>query len=158
MAADPIERSSILRDAKHYGRLKSEVGVDRVRCVLRHRHRYLPVQPNSRRLRNRGKWALPGGRLKRRERPKAGLRRELTEELRLEVPYLLRLGDWRDRNENHRVFGSQIEQPVDWFNTDEIIATGWFTSAEVTALALASRLHRGFEVAAIREFRIRQVG
>lgn len=156
MAVDPFERVSISRDARHYGRPKLEAEVSRVRCVLRHRHRYLLVQHNSRRPRNIGKWALPGGRLKTREKPKAGLRRELVEELRLEVPYLLKLGDWCDRDENHRVFGCDILEPVDWFNTDEIIATGWFSYDEVTTLALASRLHRGFELAAIREFRIRQ--
>ena len=155
MAANRIERVSTSPAAAAHARAKLEFDVHRVRCVLKHQRHYLLVQHHSRRARNVGKWALPGGRLKTCEKPKMGLRRELDEELQLRVPHLLKLGDWRHRKENHRIFGCEIEHPLDWFNSEEIAATGWFTYAEVKMLARTSRLHRGFEFAAIREFKSR---
>jgi 8-oxo-dGTP diphosphatase len=158
MVAIPSERLRIERDGSQYDRARLDVEVDRVRCVLKHDHHYLLVQPNSRRRRSIGRWALPGGRLKAQEKPRRGLRRELAEELRLEVPYLRNVGDWHHRDENHRVFGCEIWEPTDWFNADEIVATRWFTYADVITLAQSERLHRGFELAAIRAFENRRRG
>jgi len=155
MAANRIERVSISRPAPTHAQAELEFEVHRVRCVLKHERHYLLVQHHSPRSHNVGKWALPGGRLKACEKPKAGLRRELDEELQLRVRHLLKLGDWRHRNEYHRIFGCEIGHPVDWFNAEEIVTTSWFTYAEVKMLARASRLHRGFELAAIRELKAR---
>ncbi|HSG64852.1 MAG TPA: NUDIX hydrolase [Gammaproteobacteria bacterium] len=150
MAAILEEHLLIAREGSRCDRAGFEV--DRVRCVLKHDHHYLLVQPSSRRQQS-AVWALPGGRLKAREKPRRGLRRELAEELRLEVvPYLCRIGDWRHRDECHRVFGCEIWERTDWFNADEIAATRWFTYADVTTLARTTRLHRGFELAAIQAF------
>jgi len=158
MAAILGEHLQITREGSRYARAGLELDVDRVRCVLKHDHHYLLVQPNSRRRRSIGKWALPGGRLKAREKPRLGLRRELAEELRLEVPYLRDVGDWRHRSENHRVFGCEIWEPTGWFNADEIAAARWFTYADVITLAQTARLHRGFELAAIQAFESRRRG
>jgi 8-oxo-dGTP pyrophosphatase MutT (NUDIX family) len=117
--------------------------------------RYLLAQHNSRRPDRIGKWGLPGGRLKKPEEPKAALRRELVEELRLEVPYLVELGDWLFREQTHRVFGCEIDDPVGWFDTDEILGIAWFSYDEVAALEEADQLHKGFEFGAIRAFRAR---
>jgi 8-oxo-dGTP pyrophosphatase MutT (NUDIX family) len=130
--------------------------IARVRAVLMRRDRYLLAQHNSQRAENRGKWGLPGGRLKGDEKPKACLRRELVEELGCRVPYLRKLGDWLHRGEQHRVFGCEIEQRIDTFETSELTAIGWFAYEEVLALATANQLKTGFELAAILEFR-RQV-
>ena len=152
MRPNAIEQPTFLAKPKRYNRVRTEVAVDRVRCVLSRAGQFLLVQHNSRRPENVGKWALPGGRLKARETPKAGLRRELAEELRLRVPYLIEIGDWSHKDKNHRVFGCEVERPIDWFNTDEILAIDWFAPAEVSRLAAARRLHTGFELAAITEF------
>ncbi len=136
----------------HHGRVAEATRIDRVRCVVRRGHKYLLVQHHARRGKNAGKWSLPGGRLKAREKPKAGLRRELIEELRVGPSRFLKLGDWLDRNKNHRVFGCELLRPVGWFNRREIIAIGWFSVDEVVALATTSRLRRGFELAAILEY------
>ena len=98
---------------------------------------------------------MPGGRLRDCEKPRAGLRRELHEELRLSVDSLLKLGDWRDRKKVHRIFGCEIHEPLDWFNRSEILGVGWFTLDQIIVLADAACLRRGFELAAIVEFELR---
>jgi 8-oxo-dGTP pyrophosphatase MutT (NUDIX family) len=127
--------------------------LSRVRCVLMRGDRYLLAQHNSRRPEKIGRWGLPGGRLKSPEKPRAALRRELVEELRLEVPYLVEIGDWLLRGQTHRVFGCEIDRPVGWFDTDEILGIGWFSYDDVTALDGTDQLHTGYELGAIRAFR-----
>ena len=155
MASSPTSSALRLRKTVHGGRVQLAVDVETVRCVVRYERKYLLVQHRARRRRNLGKWSLPGGRLKGREKPKAGLRRELNEELRLRARALLRLGDWRDKKKYHRIFACEVLRPLDWFNRSEILELGWFTLEEVIALANASRLRRGFELAAIAEFESR---
>ena len=100
-----------------------------------------------------GQWGLPGGRVKDAEKPKACLRRELIEELGCRVPYLVRLGDWLHNDEQQRVFGCEIEKPIDTFDAEELRAIGWFSYEEVVELAAARKLRMGFELAAVVEFR-----
>jgi len=140
------------------GHAETGSAVDRVRCVLRHGHRFMLVQPSAPGAATLGKWGLPGGRLEPLEDPLAGLRRELDEELKLAAPTLVELGDWRHGREKHRVFGCEIAHSTHWFNTEELAAMRWFTYADVAKLALSSRLHRGFELAAIRTYRIVAAG
>jgi 8-oxo-dGTP pyrophosphatase MutT (NUDIX family) len=144
--------ASILRDSP-----KPIVGdkalIARVRCVLMRDNRYLLAQHNSRRRERIGRWGLPGGRLRPPEKPKACLRRELIEELGCQVPYLKRLGDWLHDGELHRVFGCEIDEPIESFAGDELLAIGWFTYEETADLAVAAKLRTGFELAAITEFR-----
>ena len=144
--------ASILRDSpKPIAGDKSSIA--RVRCVLMRDGRYLLAQHNSRRRERIGRWGLPGGRLRPPEKPKACLRRELLEELGCEVPYLKRLGDWLHDDELHRVFGCEIEQAIETFAADELLAIAWFTYKEIAELAVAGKLRTGFELAAITEFR-----
>lgn len=126
---------------------------DRVRCVLMRKHRFLLARHNSRRADKVRKWGLPGGRLKASEEPQVGLRRELLEELRLSVPYLIELGDCVHRGHTHRVFGCEIDSPIEWFDTNEILGIGWFSYAEVAGMAEADELRTGFELGAISAFR-----
>jgi 8-oxo-dGTP pyrophosphatase MutT (NUDIX family) len=132
-----------------------KTAIARVRCVLLHGDRYLLAQHNSRRRSSIGQWGLPGGRLKDDEKPKMALRRELHEELGCRVADLVRLGDWLYRDEQQRVFGCEIREPIDQFDADELRAIGWFSYQEVVELAAARKLRMGFELAAIVEFRRR---
>ena len=70
-----------------------------------------------------------------------------------QVPYLVRLGDWLHEGELHRVFGCEIDAPIETFAADELLAIGWFTYEETAELAVAGKLRTGFELAAITEFR-----
>jgi 8-oxo-dGTP pyrophosphatase MutT (NUDIX family) len=130
-----------------------KAAIARVRGVLMQADRYLLAQHNSRRRATFGQWGLPGGRLKDDEKPKAALRRELVEELGCRVPHLIRLGDWLYRNEQQRVFGCELDKPIDTFDSDELRAIGWFSYEEIVELARARKLRMGFELAAIIEFR-----
>ena len=129
--------------------------VDRVRCVLRCEGRYLLAQHQPRRRESVGKWGLPGGKLKAREKPRAALRRELEEELGLETPKLVRIGDWWYRSKNHRVFGCDVPRATRWFDGDEIVAIAWLDYAAIVNLSLTAQLRTGFELAAITEYRNR---
>ena len=73
-------------------------------------------------------------------------------ELDCRVPYLIELGDWQHRDETHRIFGCEIAQAIESFDTDELSAIAWFTYAEVVQLASAGRLRIGFELDAITAF------
>ena len=95
---------------------------------------------------------MAGGRVRDRENLQECLRRELMEELGCRVPYLIELGDWQHRDETHRIFGCEITQDIETFDTDELSAIAWFTLAEVVQLASAGRLRTGFELAAITTF------
>jgi 8-oxo-dGTP pyrophosphatase MutT (NUDIX family) len=129
--------------------------VSRVRCVLRCEQRYLLAQHNSRRRANMGKWGLPGGRVKSREEPRAALRRELAEELGLRVRYLVEIGDWWHRGENHRIFGCDVARMTQAFAPEEILAIDWLEYAQVAELEADGRLRTGFELDAITAFRLR---
>jgi 8-oxo-dGTP pyrophosphatase MutT (NUDIX family) len=148
--------TAILRDSpKRF--VGDKAAIARVRCVLMQADRYLLAQHNSRRRDTIGQWGLPGGRLKDDEKPKAALRREIFEELGCRVPDLIRLGDWMYRNEQQRVFGCEIEKPIDKFDADELRAIGWFSYEEIIELARGRKLRMGFELAAIIEFQ-RRIG
>jgi 8-oxo-dGTP pyrophosphatase MutT (NUDIX family) len=133
--------------------LRAGVRVHRVRCVLTDGRRFLLVQNNSRRPENRGKWSLPGGRLKTREQARAGVRREVAEELGLRVSYLVDVGDWWQNDEYHRVFGCEIEPAEPALQDDEILACAWLEYTDLKKLAAAGRLRWGFELEAISLFR-----
>jgi|SRR5882672_8317721 len=132
-----------------------DAAVDRVRCVLRCRQKFLLAEHPSRRRGKAFKWGLPGGRLRANEKPGAGLRRELFEELRLRAPSPLDLGDWWYRGENYRVFGASLPRFVEWFHVQEIRSIAWLSYAQVVELADEGLLHKGFELEAITEYQRR---
>ena len=133
--------------------MPQSAAINRVRCVIVFEQHYLLAQHRTRRPESIGKWGLLGGRLKAPEDPRAGLRREVFEELRVHLPYVVELGDWPRRDEIHRVFGCHIGQRVEWFERDEIVAIDWFRYDEVVQLAASGQLQTGFELAAITAFR-----
>ncbi len=129
--------------------------ISRVRCVLEQNHRYLLVQHNNRLPENFGKWGLPGGVLEIAEEPTNGLRRELAEEFQISVGDVVLLGDWEYRDETHRVFGCKAEKQIESYDTNEILDIVWLTYDGVIGFAEAGKLHTGFELEAITEFRSR---
>ncbi len=127
--------------------------INRVRCVLEHKDCYLLVLHNNRLPENFGKWGLPGGVLDIAEEPTTGLRRELSEEFQISVGDIVLLGDWEYRDETHRVFGCEIDYPIESYDTNEILDIVWLKYDGVVGFAEAGQLHTGFELEAIREFR-----
>jgi 8-oxo-dGTP pyrophosphatase MutT (NUDIX family) len=158
MAVDSSEVSRFAADELHELRptrvaLRSGARVQRVRCVISDGQRFLLVQNNSRRAANRGKWTLPGGRLKSREQPRAALRREIAEELGFRVRSLVSVADWWYGDQYHRVYGCRME-PVDaTLRSQELLACAWLDYADVKQLATLGRMRWGFELDAISLFR-----
>jgi len=140
-----------IRQAPDLG-LRSARGVTRVRCVLRFQERYLFVRHKSWHKRNSKKWALPGGRVKPGECPADAIRREIAEEIHLDLRDYVDLVDYEQGGEIHRLYGCDLAEAVRTFDTDEISQTQWFTRSEVIELASAGRLHRGFELPAINAY------
>lgn len=127
--------------------------IHRVRCVLASNDRYLLVLHNNRLPENYGKWGLPGGVLENDEEPTTGLRRELDEEFRIAVGDVVLLGDWKYRDEVHRVFGAQFDGSIRHYDANEVLDIAWATYDAVVSLEEAGKLHTGFELGAIREYR-----
>lgn len=127
--------------------------INRVRCVLARKDRYLLVLHNNRLPENYGKWGLPGGVLDGGEEPTTGLRRELKEEFQIAIGNVVLLGDWEYRDEIHRVFGGQFEGRIEYYDTNEILEIVWLTYEGVVGFVKSGKLHTGFELEAIEEHR-----
>jgi 8-oxo-dGTP pyrophosphatase MutT (NUDIX family) len=124
-----------------------------VRCVIRRGEAFLLVVHRSAVANAPRTWGLPGGRMERGEDFEGTARREIREELgvRLQGP-LVEVGDYRYKGAFHKVLGADHATRILTFRRAEILAIGWHTLEEVSALALAGSLHSGFEELAIRDF------
>ncbi len=114
------------------------------RFLLAVHHSYLPL--------SRGRWGLPGGRIEVGETAEAAARREVTEELGIELGDLLDCGDYRYKGARHKVFGTRFVGKVGAFDHNEIERIGWHSLDDVAALARGGRLHAGYEHDAIHAF------
>jgi 8-oxo-dGTP pyrophosphatase MutT (NUDIX family) len=120
------------------------------RCLLHDGERYLLVVHAGGNRHRTVRWGLPGGHIDFGERPEETVRRELREELRLEVEGLELVGDYAYKNGWHRVFFAPAPGPVHWFDEVELLRVGWHTVAEVDVLARQDALHAGYEVDVVR--------
>ena len=122
------------------------------RCILWSGERFLLAVHHSYLPHKRGRWGLPGGRIEVGESAETAARREVSEELNIEVGELLDCGDYRYKGARHKVFGTRYEGAVSTFDHNEIERIGWHSLAEVEMLERKGRLHAGFEHAAINRF------
>jgi 8-oxo-dGTP pyrophosphatase MutT (NUDIX family) len=122
-----------------------------VRCILEREGRFLLVVHRAARGRKLRGWALPGGRVERGEEPEAAVRRELREELRIQLGELRLVGDYRYKGHKHRVFAAVCDEPLVKFPRAEILKLGWHAGAEIDAFEDAGDLHAGFEARAVRD-------
>ncbi len=79
-------------------------------------------------------------------------RRELNEELGIELGVLVDCGDFRYKGARHKVFGTRFDGTVESFDRNELERIGWHSLADVAALRREGRLHAGFEHDAISVF------
>lgn len=93
----------------------------------------------------RHRWGLPGGHVERGEDAERAVRRELVEELELEVDALVDLGRWRYRGHDHQVYGADTHSRRLQFDSSELVRIDWFRVEEVRDLHRRGRLHAGFE-------------
>lgn len=122
------------------------------RCILKSGDRFLLAIHNNIRLENHGKWGLPGGRVEFGENPETTARRELAEELGVQLEALRFVGDYEYKGRMHKVFGSEFEGDIVSFDQNEILEIGWHSLAQVRTFEEDGKLHTGFEHIAIREY------
>jgi 8-oxo-dGTP pyrophosphatase MutT (NUDIX family)/predicted kinase len=128
------------------GEVQRLLAPDAVRAVLVAGGRVLLAQHNNRLPENVGKWGLPGGHIEPGDAsPEAALRREMREELGIELGPVTLVGDWPHKGRVHRVFAAEPQGEITAWDPAEILEVRWVRPAEAAALPL----HTGFEVAAI---------
>ena len=123
------------------------------RCLLVRDGRVLLVTHSNCSLPNRGKWALPGGRLEVGESPRRTLRRELREELELEIETLHEIGRYVSRERWHRVYWAECGAGPDRWDPAEIEDVRWFAPEDVARLDADGCLHYGFEAEVVADWR-----
>ena len=114
------------------------------RFLLAVHHSYLPI--------SRNRWGLPGGRVESGESAEAATRREMNEELGIEIGELIDCGDYRYKGTLHKVFGTRFDGALGAVDYNEIERIGWHSFDEVADLKRRGRLHTGFELEAIDAF------
>jgi len=122
------------------------------RCILKSEELFLLVVHNNYYGTNSGNWGLPGGRIEWGEKPAAAARREVYEELEADLDELHDVGVWTYKGYDHKIYGSLFDGEIGRVDYAEILEVNWFTLSEVKQLAARSKLHAGFELAAIEQF------
>ena len=122
------------------------------RCILWSGERFLLAVHHSYLPLSRGRWGLPGGRIERGETAEQAARREVAEELGVELGELTDCGEYRYKGARHKVFGARFDATVVSFDDNAIERIGWHSLADVAALQRDGRLHAGFEYEAIHAF------
>ncbi len=122
------------------------------RCVLHHEDQYLLAVHSSFWARRERRWGLPGGNIERGEHPEVAVRRELQEELSLDLGNILELGAYFYKGHDHMVYGADSGYRVEDYDSRELLDMRWFTLPEIQALDEKGRLHAGYELQAVRQF------
>lgn len=121
------------------------------RCILFAGDRFLLAIHHHARPISRGKWGLPGGHTEAGEEPEDTVRRELTEELKIDVGDLYKIGDYPHNDRWHRVYGARYYGDIRAFDSKEIQEIAWYSRDQVFDLHAGQQLHAGWEYAAICE-------
>lgn len=123
-----------------------------VRCIIRRDDRFLLVIHRGHRTMSRKAWGFPGGRIERHEEFEDTARREIREELSIDLGELRAVGDYRYKGALHRVLAADFDGNIIEFQRKELFKIGWKTLEEIAELAAEDRLHTGFEHEAIADF------
>jgi 8-oxo-dGTP pyrophosphatase MutT (NUDIX family) len=122
------------------------------RCILMSGDEFLMVVHNNLRGVNDGIWGLPGGRIEWGEKPVEAARREIYEELTIDLEELHDVGSWSYKGYQHKIFGSVFAGEVGRIDYNEILEIDWFTLDDIRKLANRNSLHAGFELESVEQF------
>ena len=78
------------------------------------------------------------------------MRRELREELYIDVGALTDLGDFFYKRAQHRVLAADFEGEIPRYDKYELLKIRWFSAEEIYEMEGRRRLHAGYEADAIR--------
>lgn len=118
---------------------------------MRWEDRYLLVV-HSGGFRSGQKWGLPGGHVEHGEGGIETVRRELREELSVQLDEFELIGDFYYKRHNHRIYGAHLAEPIARFDRRELLKIAWFPLDSVKQLARDNNLHAGYEADAIAQF------
>jgi 8-oxo-dGTP diphosphatase len=85
--------------------------------------------------RERSRWALPGGRIRRDEAPHEAALRELEEETRLVADGLMYLFQFNGFNTQHHVFFAEVGSDLTAQASNEIAKCRWFAPVKIATLS-----------------------
>lgn len=110
-----------------------------VKCVLRAGDRVLLVRHS---YGSRG-WDLPGGSVRRGEQPESAARREMREELGVDVDSWHRIGrldvEIDYRHDQIHCFQAELDSPVVEIDKGELTAASWFELSELPGIGIYTR-------------------
>lgn len=95
------------------------------------------------------RWGLPGGRVEWREDPVQAARRELQEELEIDISEFSELGDYSYKRSMHKVICAPWDQDIDTFDKHELLDVRWFSQTQITRLSQEGLLHASYEIDAV---------
>jgi len=98
-----------------------------VKCIIEHEGKYLFIRNNY----GRGRWTFPGGGVKREEKAEDAARREVREEVGIELSEVRHLGSFEHESEYKRdtmdVFHARVSSKAFNRNSWEIAEVQWFS-------------------------------
>ena len=127
------------------------------RCVLVYRdaasadEQFLLAVHSSFWAKREQRWGLPGGAIEWREDPQAAARREIHEELDLDIPELIPVGHFPYKGADHMIFTAVIDEAVTQYDKRELLDLKWFSYAEISKLSQDAKLHAGYEHLAVQQ-------
>lgn len=127
------------------------------RCVLVYRdapcadEQFLLAVHSSFWAKREQRWGLPGGAIERREDPHTAARREIQEELNLDIPELIPVGPFPYKGADHMIFTAVIDEAITQYDKRELLDLKWFSYAEVSKLSQDAKLHAGYELLAVQQ-------
>ena len=128
------------------------------RCILYRDDAFFLAVHSSFWRSKKPRWGIPGGGIEWRETPEQAVRRELQEELKIEVGALLDLGDFLYKRANHRVLAAPYPHEILDFDERELLDIGWFSRSEIFQMESDGKLHAGYEGEAIRALQSKLAG
>ena len=88
------------------------------RCILHSKGKFLLAVHHHAKAPSRGKWGLLGGHTETGEQLEDTVRRELTEELKIEVGDLHAVGDYPHNDRWHRIYGAEYHGQIRSFDQE----------------------------------------